>query len=364
MGSAFCQQSLQEGEAAMLARRKGFTLIELLVVIAIIAILAAMLFPVFARARESARRIQCLSNVKNIATAVQMYLTDYDRFPPGEHDAAAKAYFDAGPGYQGGPGEDCAHLTDANPYLRWALVFDEYVRDREVWHCASAKLVKGVTVVIGAVPNHLRYWQDHENLWTGGDCKGGGPCGVAWPPGWGGSISDSLVQGHCATAETGAFQQAIGTAADLKDMKTSQLDDPSWTVVCGDAGGRVEISSPALLAFPEVCALNGCGTCCYSQQPEIECCAADWTNCPLTPEQSCLDYRLKLTFWTDASLRKRFSRHLGGSNMGFADGHATWMASDAIIANAPNSNDPNNGRIRGIGCSCLPPPPGELGPNQ
>ena len=59
-------------------RRKGFTLIELLVVIAIIAILAAMLFPVFARARESARKIQCLSNVKNIAMAFQIYLTDFD----------------------------------------------------------------------------------------------------------------------------------------------------------------------------------------------------------------------------------------------------------------------------------------------
>jgi len=65
--------------------KKGFTLIELLVVIAIIAILAAMLFPVFARARESARKIQCLANVKNIATAFQMYLTDYDSFPPNEH---------------------------------------------------------------------------------------------------------------------------------------------------------------------------------------------------------------------------------------------------------------------------------------
>ena len=65
--------------------KKGFTLIELLVVIAIIAILAAMLFPVFARARESARKIQCLSNVKNIAMAFQMYLTDYDRMPPMEH---------------------------------------------------------------------------------------------------------------------------------------------------------------------------------------------------------------------------------------------------------------------------------------
>jgi len=66
----------------MARRRQGFTLIELLVVIAIIGILAAMLFPVFARARESARKTQCLSNVKNLALAFQMYLTDYDKLLP------------------------------------------------------------------------------------------------------------------------------------------------------------------------------------------------------------------------------------------------------------------------------------------
>src|SRR5712692_8663167 len=60
--------------------RKGFTLIELLVVIAIIAILAAILFPVFAQARESARKTSCLSNTKQIAAAVMMYLQDYDEY--------------------------------------------------------------------------------------------------------------------------------------------------------------------------------------------------------------------------------------------------------------------------------------------
>ena len=58
--------------------RRGFTLIELLVVIAIIAILAAILFPVFARAREKARQTSCLSNVKQIVLGVTMYLQDYD----------------------------------------------------------------------------------------------------------------------------------------------------------------------------------------------------------------------------------------------------------------------------------------------
>src|SRR5687768_7397049 len=68
----------------MLGRKKriGFTLIELLVVIAIIAILAAILFPVFARAREAARKASCQSNLKQIGSAWLMYVQDYDETTP------------------------------------------------------------------------------------------------------------------------------------------------------------------------------------------------------------------------------------------------------------------------------------------
>src|SRR5438445_4426743 len=70
------------------ASRSGFTLIELLVVIAIIAILAAILFPVFAQAREKARQTGCLSNLRQVGLGLQMYAQDYDEVLPTSVDTA------------------------------------------------------------------------------------------------------------------------------------------------------------------------------------------------------------------------------------------------------------------------------------
>ena len=72
--------------------RKAFTLIELLVVIAIIAILAALLFPVFAKARERARQTHCVNNMRQIGTAISVYLVDWEQRYPYARDTSAAYY--------------------------------------------------------------------------------------------------------------------------------------------------------------------------------------------------------------------------------------------------------------------------------
>ena len=93
----------------MQSRNRAFTLIELLVVIAIIAILAAILFPVFAQARAKARQTACLSNQKQIGTSMLMYVQDYDEMMPlriGDVENFAN------------PGVRANWLTGIMPYLK------------------------------------------------------------------------------------------------------------------------------------------------------------------------------------------------------------------------------------------------------
>jgi prepilin-type N-terminal cleavage/methylation domain-containing protein/prepilin-type processing-associated H-X9-DG protein len=104
-------------------RRRGFTLIELLVVIAIIAILAAILFPVFAKAREAAERTSCLANVKQLLTAVQLYCNSYDnRLPDSD-----PLYYYSGTGGGGYP--------DATTYWGWGRAIQPYAENWQVFVC-------------------------------------------------------------------------------------------------------------------------------------------------------------------------------------------------------------------------------------
>ena len=107
-------------------RRRGFTLIELLVVIAIIAILAAILFPVFARAREKARQASCSSNLKQLALSVQMYKADYDEKNISDRFITTDSVTPTGP-YGGFCGT----------YYFWKDILNPYIKNSQVWICPS-----------------------------------------------------------------------------------------------------------------------------------------------------------------------------------------------------------------------------------
>ena len=194
--------------------RRGFTLIELLVVIAIIAILAAILFPVFARAREKARQTSCLSNLKQIGLAELMYAQDYDErcnprvvcpsgvtgcFIQGEHN---------GTGY---------HPLAA------------YIKNQQVWDCPSTNddpvysygyncSLDSVKLGTCASPSAVVMFADHRvnvtQRWCGGwlasneGCCGGQGNDAVYPH-WMNPVHNSgsnivLVDGHSKWYKTGA----------------------------------------------------------------------------------------------------------------------------------------------------------------
>jgi len=105
---------------------RGFALIELLVVIAIIAILAAILFPVFARAKENARRVGCWSNLKQVCQACLMYAQDYDEMLPA--------------------GTNTQYWSNyRNPKLEFVQMIYPYVNSRPMFYCTSADAFAQVT---------------------------------------------------------------------------------------------------------------------------------------------------------------------------------------------------------------------------
>ena len=111
--------------------RRGFTLIELLVVIAIIAILAAILFPVFARAREKARQTSCLSNMKQLILGGLMYAQDYDE-------------------------RWHIYRTYVSGLDMWPIHIQAYIKNTQVMQCPSRE---GQTYYYGVNYHHLRRWK-------------------------------------------------------------------------------------------------------------------------------------------------------------------------------------------------------------
>ena len=107
----------------------GFTIIELLTVISLISLLAALLFPVFAQAREKARQTACLSNLQQLGTAIALYAQDYDDHYPTACDTPDGMTF-----LQTPADEDIPALKNLRPLKE---VLTPYTKNGEIWHCPS-----------------------------------------------------------------------------------------------------------------------------------------------------------------------------------------------------------------------------------
>jgi len=196
-------------------KRKGFTLIELLVVIAIIAILASILFPVFARARENARRSSCSSNLKQIALGVFQYTQDYDeKMPPYYVNLDGSSGYTA-PAAAGGD-------------RGWALILQPYLKSSQIFQCPSETTTPTSAQTEFGGDNYSDYWY---NLMASGSSQAefdSPALTVMLGDGGGGSSASYSYGGSCASSACTAAADAGKLATFSSGWATRHLDGQNF----------------------------------------------------------------------------------------------------------------------------------------
>jgi len=261
--------------------KKAFTLIELLVVIAIIAILAAILFPVFAQARESARTISCLSNVKQISLGLLMYVQDYDeRFP-----------------LWGGQGEDTGNPLFGKPdpddppqiyhYTGWDKVVYPYIKNRQVFQC----------------PDAYGPGYGYDGGWNGDNSSPTGVLNYALSARLSGKSWDSWQQG----------------------TKMAQISWPANAIMVAHDGTNTSTGGTS----SDSCCAPGAyypGGNCYDCDNQ-GCGEWGWSG---DQAQALLGDSAALNQGVPVGTNAPRTLHKGGSNYGFTDGHAKWFSGTSM----------------------------------
>jgi len=230
-------------------RKSAFTLVELLVVIAIIAILAAILFPVFARARENARRTSCLSNLKQMGLAAMQYTQDYDeKYPAGFYTTSQPA-------------------PNGYPWVSglwfWQQTLYAYHKSSQVFNCPSAP-VSPVDSQGRATPYYGNYGANRLVM------RGGG-------------ATEAIVGLPSITAPATVYLM-MDSGNYIVSTEAVTIPRGSYDYVPGLGELGVTAGSPALLTTV----------------------VSDFQK----------------------------GRHFGGMNIAFADGHAKWVKTSEVLAQA------------------------------
>jgi prepilin-type N-terminal cleavage/methylation domain-containing protein len=299
MVSRLRNRSLFLPRAVIQGKNNAFTLIELLVVIAIIAILAAILFPVFAQAREQARKTSCLSNTKQLGLSIMMYVQDYDEtYPMNAWDGMAVGTADNDTG--------SANYITVDTWM-WAIM--PYIKNRQILACPSD-------------PNPKSGWSGYD-----GDPGNIGTCGY---DGWGVptpisyATNDGVIgwgwtpAGGPCTADFGDGSWIPGSGLEVHTL--ASIPTPASTYMVGDCGQQ----------FLEDPWINDVRAANYTRVYNAKAPRHGYQNENTDP-------------WMTRKQNSSIYRHTMGSNLTYADGHSKFKNGNQIWSGNPwdDSLDPS-----------------------